>query len=253
MGRRTKDLVKQLLPGEIAVIDHRDLDRVAAEGLVEADSAAVLNASPSMTGRYPNYGPLLVVASGTVLVDDLGHDLLDRLHDGDVVTVLDNAVWRGWGHLSTGVRRELHELEDRIEDARRALGAELERFATNTLQYLKREHHLATDTPDLPTVRTSFKDRHALVVVRGIDYREDLAALKRSGYLHEVKPVTIGVDGGADALLEQGIKPDIIMGDFDSVSDAALHSGAELIVNASLDGRAHGADRLTAHRPSVGM
>jgi uncharacterized membrane-anchored protein len=246
IGRRTKDLVRQLLPGEIAVIDHTDLDRVAAEGLVEADAAAVLNVAASMTGRYPNFGPLLVVASGTVLVDDLGPDLLESLHDGDVVTVVDNEVWRGDEQLASGVRRDVHELEQHIEEARHTLGAELEKFATNTLQYLKREHHLATDSPDLPHVRTSFKDRHALVVVRGIDYREDLAALKRSGYLREVKPVTIGVDGGADALLELGIKPDIIMGDFDSVSDAAMHSGAELIVHAYLDGKAPGADRLTA-------
>ena len=246
IGRRTKDLVKQLLPGEIAVIDHTDLDRVAAEGLVEADAAAVLNVAASMTGRYPNYGPLLVVASGTVLVDDLGPDLLESLHDGDVVTVVDNEVWRGEEQLASGVRRDVHELEQHIEEARHTLGAELEKFATNTLQYLKREHHLATDSPDLPQVRTSFKDRHALIVVRGIDYREDLAALKRSGYLREVKPVTIGVDGGADALLELGIKPDIIMGDFDSVSDAAMHCGAELIVHAYLDGKAPGADRLTA-------
>jgi uncharacterized membrane-anchored protein len=244
IGRRTKDLVRQLLPGEIAVIDHADLDRVAAEGLVEADVAAVLNAAPSMTGRYPNYGPLLVVASGTVLVDDLGSDLLGQLRDGDVVTVVDNEVWRGEEQVATGARRALGELEDGIAAARQHLGAELERFATNTLQYLKREHHLASDTPDLPSVRVSFKGRHALIVVRGIDYREDLAALKRSGYLREVKPVIVGVDGGADALIELGLRPHIIMGDFDSVSEAALRSGAELIVHAYLGGKAPGADRL---------
>jgi uncharacterized membrane-anchored protein len=246
VGRRTKDLIKQLLPGEIAVIDHADLDRVAAEGLVEAAAVAVLDAAPSMSGRYPNYGPLLVVASGTVLVDDLGTGLLDVLHDGDVVTVVDNEVWRGGELLATGALRELHELEAHIEQARHTMGAELERFATNTLQYLRREHHLATDVPDLPSVNVSFRDRHALVVVRGVDYREDLAALKRSGYLREVKPVMIGVDGGADALLEQGLKPHIIIGDFDSVSDAAIRSGAELIVHAYLDGKAPGAERLQA-------
>ena len=246
IGRRTKDLVKQLLPGEIAVIDHTDLDRVAAESLVEAEVAAVLNVTSSMTGRYPNYGPLLVVASGTVLVDDLGPDLLDHLSDGDVVTVVDNEIWCREEHLATGVRRAVPELEDHIEQARHTLGAELERFATNTLEYLQREHHLATDEPDLPPVRVSFKDRQALVVVRGVDYREDLAALKQSGYLREVKPVTIGVDGGADALLDIGIKPNIIMGDFDSVSDEALRCGAELIVHAYLDGKAPGADRLDA-------
>jgi uncharacterized membrane-anchored protein len=246
IGRRTKELVKQLLPGEIAVIDHADLDRVAAEGLVEADVAAVLNAAPSMTGRYPNYGPLLVVAAGTVLVDDLGPTLLPALEDGDIVTIVDNQVWRGGEHVCSGRRREVGQLEEDIEAARHALGSELEQFATNTLQYLKREHHLVTDTPDLPSVKVSFKGRHALVVVRGYDYREDLAALKQSGYLREVKPVTIGVDGGADALMELGLKPDVIMGDFDSVSEAALRSGAELIVHAYLGGKAPGADRLEA-------
>jgi uncharacterized membrane-anchored protein len=204
----------------------------------------VLNAASSMSGRYPNFGPLLVVASGTVLLDELGPGLLDVLHDGDIVTVVDNEVWRGEEQLATGHRRDAHELEENIESARRTLGAELEKFADNTLQYLKRERHLATDNPDLPPVRTSFKGRHALVVVRGVDYREDLAALKRSGYLHEVKPVVIGVDGGADALLELGLKPDVIMGDFDSVSDAALRCGAELIVHAYLGGKAPGAARL---------
>ena len=151
IGRRTKDLVKQLLPGEIAVIDHADLDRVAAEGLVEADAAAVLNAATSMTGRYPNYGPLLVVAAGTVLVDDLGADLLDiaprrrRRHRGRQ---------RGLaGRGAAGHRRPPRastSSRQHIEQARHTLGAELERFATNTLQYLKREHHLATDTPTCP-------------------------------------------------------------------------------------------------------
>jgi uncharacterized membrane-anchored protein len=244
LGRRTKELVKQLLPGEIAVIDHADLDRVAAEGLVEADVAAVLNAAPSITGRYPNYGPLLVVASGTALVDDLGPRLMSSLSDGEIITIVDNEVWRGEEHVCSGRRRDAVELEDDIDAARHALGEELERFATNTLQYLQREHHLATDTPDLPPVRTSFKGRHALVVVRGHDYREDLAALKHSGYLREVKPVTVGVDGGADALLELGLKPDIIMGDFDSVSERAVRSGAELIVHAYLGGKAPGAERL---------
>jgi uncharacterized membrane-anchored protein len=160
--------------------------------------------------------------------------------------VVDNEVWRGGELLATGALRELNELEAHIEQARHTMGAELERFATNTLQYLRREHHLATDVPDLPSVNVSFRDRHALVVVRGVDYREDLAALKRSGYLREVKPVMIGVDGGADALLEQGLKPHIIIGDFDSVSDAAIRSGAELIVHAYLDGKAPGAERLQA-------
>jgi uncharacterized membrane-anchored protein len=244
VDRRTKDLVKRLQPGEIAVIDHEDLDRVAVEGLVAAGAAGVLNAAPSISGRYPNSGPLLLVEGGVVLVDQLGNDLLDDLREGDVVAISGGDVLRDGETVASGVRHSVQSLETLVTEARKTVGVELERFASNTLEYLKTEHHLALDSPDLPPVTTEFAGRHVLIVVRGIDYRDDLATLKASGYLRELKPIVIGVDGGADALLEVGVTPHLIIGDFDSASEQTLRCGAELVVHAYRGGRAPGAERL---------
>jgi uncharacterized membrane-anchored protein len=197
-----------------------------------------------VTGRYPNLGPLLVAAAGIPLVDDVGSQLLDVLVEGEMVTVVDDQLLVGGAVVAKGERQTLEGLEAKVERARVSVGLELERFASNTLEYLKQESHLVTGAPELPAVPVSFKGRHALVVARGDDYRHDLAALKRSGYLREVRPVLIGVDGGADALRELGLTPDIIIGDFDSVREETLRAGATLVVHAYAGGEAPGARRL---------
>jgi uncharacterized membrane-anchored protein len=244
IDRRTKSLVRRLLPGEIAVIDHTDLDRLSAESLIEAGAAAVINASRSMTGRYPNLGPLLIAAAGIPLLDGVGSHVLDVLVEGEVVTVVGDEVIVAGAIIAHGEQQTVASLEQRIAEARSTVGVELERFASNTLEYLKQEHHFATDVPEPPDLPVSFKGRQALVVSRGYDYRHDLATLKRSGYLRELKPVLIGVDGGADALCELGLRPDIIIGDFDSVSVETLRCGAALVVHAYPGGDAPGAERL---------
>jgi uncharacterized membrane-anchored protein len=244
VDRRTKNLVQRLLPGEIAVIDHSDLDRVAAEALIEGGVVAVVNAASSMSGRYPNLGPLLIAAAGIPLIDGVGPHVLDVLVEGEVVAIVGGQVIVAGAVIARGERQSMASIEDKIEEARRAVGTELERFASNTLEYLKGEHHLVTDSIELPPVPVSFRGRQTLVVSRGDDYRDDLAALKRSGYLREVKPILIGVDGGADALRDLGLTPDIIIGDFDSVREETLHCGATLVVHAYPGGVAPGVLRL---------
>ena len=244
VDRRTKDLVKRLRPGEIAVVDHEDIDRIAAEALVEAQAGAVVNASRSISGRYPNVGPLLLAAAGIPVLDDVGGEVMDRLVEGDVVRVDGEELWLGDRLVAKGARQDLRTLETQVESARRSMGAELERFVENTLEYMRHEGHLLTDSPELPAVRCDLRGRHVLIVVRGADYKDDLAHLRP--YINEVKPVLIGVDGGADALREVGYRPDIIIGDFDSVSTSALRSGAQLIVHAYRGGAAPGAERLEA-------
>ncbi len=69
---RTKNLIARLQPREIAVIDHKDIDRIAAEGLIERQPAAVINASVSSSGRYPNIGALMLVSSGIPVIDEVG-------------------------------------------------------------------------------------------------------------------------------------------------------------------------------------
>jgi uncharacterized membrane-anchored protein len=242
IDRRTKDLVKRLEPGDIAVINHRDIDRVAADGLIAAGVAAVVNADASISGRYPNGGPIRVVHAGIPLIDRTGEEVLERIHEGEQVRVEEGEVWRGDEKLATGHPLTADEVQTAMDAARAAIGGELERFAVNTLEYIQREAKLTFEPIELPPIKTRFRGRHALVVVRGLDYRTDLAALRP--YIREYQPVLIGVDGGADALLEMRLTPDIIVGDFDSVSERALATGAELVHHVHLDGRAPGRENL---------
>jgi uncharacterized membrane-anchored protein len=244
IDRRTKNLIRRVRPGEIAVIDHVDVDRVAAEGLIEAGVAAVVNASASFTGRYPNSGPLLITQAGIPLVDEAGAGLLEAVVEGDHLRVVGEEIWRGEELVARGRRQDPEDLAERLALARADIGAELESFAVNTLEYIRREAHLTFAPLELPDLRCQFRGRHALVVVRGHDYRSDLAALRP--YIREFAPVLVAVDGGADALLEIGLCPDVIVGDFDSISEAALACGAELVHHVHPDGRAPGRENLIA-------
>jgi uncharacterized membrane-anchored protein len=244
VDHRTKILVARLGENDIAVIDHEDLDRVAAETLVAARPRAVVNAARSMSGRYPNVGPLLLTEAGIPLVDDVGPGVM-AIAEGATISVDGGRVLMGGEEVAVGVRQTTESLTERVQVAKASMGAELERFAENTLSYIRAEGHLLIDEPHVPEVAgVDFRGRHVLIVVRGIDYKEDLEILRRSGYLAEQKPILIGVDGGADALLEMGRTPDLIIGDFDSVSEKALRCGAKLVVHGYRDGRAPGAQRL---------
>ncbi len=244
VDRRTKVLLGRLQPGEVAVIDHEDLDRLAAEGLIRAKAGAVVNASRSISGRYPNVGPLLLAAAGIPLVDEVGPEAMTAVNEGALLRIDGHQVFAGPDLVASGVRHTLESLEAQLEASKQSVSDELGRFAENTLSYLAREHHLLTDSPVLPELTTDITGRHVLVVVRGMDYRDDLNALR--SYIREVRPVLVGVDGGADALLEAGHRPHVIIGDFDSVSDDALRCGAQLVVHAYPGGHAPGAGRLEA-------
>lgn len=245
LDRRTKDLVRRLEKGDIAVIDHRDIDRVAAETLISKGVAAVVNASPSISGRYPNGGPIRIVRAGIPLLDAVGGEVMEVLQEGDDVEIAEGALWRRGEKIATGTLLTVEEVEARMEAALEGIGDELRNFARNTLEYVEKEATLAFDRVSLPPLRTDFQGRHALVVVRGHDYKHDLAALRP--YIREYRPVLIGVDGGADALLDVGLQPDVIIGDFDSVSDRAMAAGAELIHHVHVDGRAPGRESLQSY------
>ena len=240
--RRTKELVKRLSPGDIAVIDHADIDRVAAENLIRCAPSAVINASTSFTGRYPHMGPLLIAEAGIPLIDDVGPEVLDLFTEGEQLRLVGSDLWRGDDLLAAGQRQDADDLARRVIRARADMGAELEAFAVNTLEWIRREARLTFEPIVLPPLSCDFRGRHALVVVRGHDFRSDLKALR--AYIREFSPVLVAVDGGADALLEVGLRPDIIIGDFDSVSEEALACGADLVHHVHPDGRAPGREQL---------
>lgn len=242
LGERTKDLIKVLAPGDIAIIDHQDIDRVAADGLIEAGVKAVVNAAPCISGRYPNGGPIRILRAGIMLLDSAGPDLFEVISDGDLLRIENGEISIEGLVVAKGESLQPDAVLEKMEEARSTIGAELERFAENTLEYVSREAQHLFAPVTLPPLRTQFAGRHALVVVRGHDYRDDLAALRT--YIREYRPVLIGVDGGADAILEVGFKPDLIVGDFDSVSERGLSVGAELIHHVHPDGRAPGREQL---------
>jgi len=242
LGRRTKNLVGRLGPGDVAIIDHQDIDRVSAEELLESGVRVVVNVARSQTGRFPNPGPLLLVRGGVRLIDAPGAPLFDELSDGEDVSVRGASVFRNGSCLANGRTLGAEELARALAEQRGRVTEALEGFAENTLRYLLDEGRLLAEGVEFPALETRFRDRHALVVARGPGYKRDLAIVRP--YVRDFKPVLIGVDGGADALLAGGMKPDVIVGDMDSVSDGALGCGAELMVHAYRDGEAPGAPRL---------
>jgi uncharacterized membrane-anchored protein len=233
----------------VAIIDHEDLDRVAAEALVHAGVAAVVNAAPSISGRYPNLGPKILDEAGIPLVDRVGPLVLRKVREGEPVRLQDDRLFGGDRLIAVGVRQDRDSIMRDMEAAREAVDDRFEGFARNTLEYMNQERDLLFGGAGLPELRHSIAGRHVLVVVRGYSYREDLAALR--AYIRDVKPVLIGVDGGADALLDAGYMPDVVIGDMDSISDRALEHvrrphrhPTDIVLHAYPDGRAPGRARL---------
>ncbi|MGA8364835.1 MAG: putative cytokinetic ring protein SteA [Solirubrobacteraceae bacterium] len=242
MGRRTKLLVRHLQRGDIAVIDHLDIDRVSAEELIAAGAAAVLNCRSSSGGSYPNLGPQLLVEAGIHLVDLPDDSLFEQVSDGEMITVRDEQVLHADKVLASGEVLDLARVRAETEARRREVGEALERFAHNTIEHMREERELLAGRIDLPRFATDFRDRSALVVVRGVGHQRDLRALRP--FIRDMRPVLVAVDGGAEALLEAGLCPDMIVGDMDSAGEAALRCGAELVVHSYPDGRAPGRARL---------
>ena len=199
LDKKTKNLVKRLRPGEVAIIDHQDIDRVSAESLVEKRPLAVVNAACSITGKYPNLGPLMIIASGIDIVDEAGGQIFEFVQEGSVVNVSKGVVYLDGAEVARGVPLTIAEVERRIEESKRTLGRHLGDFATNTMELLEAEKEILLESIDLPHITTAFDGRHVLIVVRGQDYKKDLLALRP--YIREMKPVLVAVDGGADALL----------------------------------------------------
>lgn len=242
LDRRTKSLARRLRPGDIAVVDHVDMDRTSAEALVEAGVVAVVNAAQTTSGRYPNLGPEILTGAGIQIVDDVGQQVFRSLKDGQRIQVDGGTVLLKGEPVARGQVLDGPRVEILMEQARTSLSTQLEAFTANAMEYLRRERDLLFDGTGLPQISTRLANRHVLVVVADHDYQRDLKLLR--GYMGEYSPVLVGVEAGADAILEAGGRPDLVVGDLETVSDAALRCGAEVVVHSGHAGRPPGMDRL---------
>ncbi|MBB5959342.1 putative membrane-anchored protein [Saccharothrix tamanrassetensis] len=242
VDRRTSDLLRRLSPGDIAVLDHVDIDRRTAEALVTAEVVGVVNASPSISGRFPNLGPELLVEAGIPLVDGVGTGVLRELKDGTKLRLHDGAVFIGDREVARGVEQGAETIADAMIEAKAGMAAQLEAFSANTIEFLRRERALILDGVGVPEVFVPIRDRQVLVVAGGPRHAEELRGLRK--YIREYRPVLIGVDAGADTLHDAGYKPDIIVGDPDGIGTETLKVGSEVVVPAQTDGHAPGLERI---------
>jgi len=245
LGMKTKEILAHLDAETIPVINHKNLDRVTAESLVEAGVGAVVNAAGSATGEYPNMGPFILARAGVYILDGVGVKVFERLSTGDEIELRGDGVYRDGELVAVGEHLDEETAERKLRESREVVGVALESFAQNTVEFMRNEQDLLFSKLGVPAeLAAEIRGRHVLVVVRGYDYRQDLAALRT--YLREVRPFIIGVDGGADALLEAGWTPDLVFGDMDSVSRRGLGSAEHVLVHAYPSGEAPGMERVRA-------
>ncbi len=242
LDKRTKNLVKRLKKSDIAIINHDDIDEVAANSIIDIRPQLIINAESSITGKYPAKGVYKILKAGIPVLDEVGVGIFDKIKEGFLIEVKDNQIFWGNKLISQGKILTLEDVELKLAEARDNIQHELDNFVDNTLEYAKKEKDILLGNIEVPPLKTNMLNRHVLIVVRGSSYKEDLKTI--SSYVNEEEPILIGVDGGADALLEFGLVPNIIVGDMDSVSDGALKCGAELVVHAYADGNAPGMERV---------
>ena len=235
-------LLRRVCPGDIAVLDVLDLDRITADALVDAEIAAVVNASPSVSGRYPNLGPEVLVANGVTLIDETGPDVFKKIRDGAKVRLHNGGVYAGDRRLIRGTERTDHEIADLMQEAKSGLVAHLEAFAGNTIEFIRSESPLLIDGIGIPDVDIQLRRRHVVIVADEEHAADDLKRLKP--FIKEYQPVLIGVGTGAEVLRKAGYRPQLIVGDPSELSTEVLKCGAQVVLPADADGHAPGLERI---------
>jgi uncharacterized membrane-anchored protein len=244
-------LIGRLRRGDVAVIDRMDLDRATALQLVGAGVVAVVNAAPTVSGRYPSLGATVLLDAGVALLDEAGTDALSLLRDGERVSIDGNEVRRGDQVVLTGRRQDTATVTDAVARAEAGLATQMEVFAATSAEYLRREHATLLE-PGVVPVLPVLRDRDVLVVAPGPDHREQLLALKP--FVREYRPAVVAVDEAADTVLALGFPLTVLIGDLGEVSDRALREAAHVVVRLDRDGGTPGlarVDRLGVSRETV--
>lgn len=266
MDRRLGNVLRRSNPGDIAVIEYLDLDRSSAEALLAHGVAAVVNAVPFISGRFPNLGPELLAQAGVVLLDDVGPGVFSRIKDGARVRVHEDDVYLGDERVASGRRLELEDVQRLMDEARGGLTTQLQSLTHNTTEFLRREQDLLLHGKGVPELRTRLTGRPVVVVARDFAHRDELQRIR--SFIKEQHPVLVGADAGADSLIAAGLRPDLLVlgegglarpGGVESrvVSDKALTRSREVLLHSDASDRLVGADRLDrlgvrAHRLAAG-
>jgi uncharacterized membrane-anchored protein len=235
-------LLRRVCPGDIVVLDVLDLDRITADALVDAEIAAVVNASPSVSGRYPNLGPEVLVSNGVTLIDETGPEVFRKIKDGAKVRLYNGGVYSGDRRLIHGTERTDQEIADLMQEAKSGLVSHLEAFAGNTIEFIRSESPLLIDGIGIPDVDIDLRRRHVVVVADEDHAADDLKRLKP--FIKEYQPVLIGVGTGAEVLRKAGYRPQLIVGDPNELSTEVLKCGAQVVLPADADGHAPGLERI---------
>ena len=242
VDRDIERLLRRVEPGDIVVLDVLDLDRVTADALVDANIAGVVNASPSISGRYPNLGPEVLVANGIALIDETGPEVFKKVKDGAKVRMHNGGVYSGDRRLVLGLERTDSDVNEMMHEAKSGLVAHLEAFAGNTIEFIRSESPLLIDGVGIPDIDVDLRRRHVVVVAEEPDAADDLKALKP--FIKEYQPVLIGVGSGADLIRKAGYRPQLIVGDPEQISAEVLKCGAQVVLPADADGHAPGLERI---------
>ncbi|PWV69783.1 putative membrane-anchored protein [Nocardia neocaledoniensis] len=248
VDRDTRRLLRRVSPGDVVVLDETDLDRHTADRLVEAGVVAVINTSPSISGRYPNLGPEVLVANGIVLMDTVSSDAFGKIKDGAKIRIDEGIVYadkltkKEPEVLVEGIEFDESAIADRMIEARNGLADHLDAFAGNTTEFVRTESGLLIDGIGVPDIELDLRNRHVVVIADGPGHLEELRRLKP--FIKEYAPILIGVGRGADTLRKLKYTPDLIVGDPDEISTETLRSGAEMILPADTDGHAKGLERI---------
>lgn len=241
LERDNLQLSRKLKTGEIAVIDHIDIDRTHAEALVDRGVRAVINVSPSTSGRYPNLGPQILAHAGIILVDHVGPGIWSKLKTGDSIGLEEGNVLLAGKVIATGTELDDAKISGLLKSAQSGLSTQLGSLAANTAEHLRREQAMILEGAGIPRLRTKIRNRPVVVVSKTHDYVSDLDGLR--DYIKKYDPILIGAGAGADALLDAGYTPALVVGTLDDVSDRALKLSGEVVIT-SASGKLTAVERL---------
>jgi uncharacterized membrane-anchored protein len=238
--RRTRVLLPRLRPGDVAVVDHLDMDRSTAQALVDAGVSAVLNAAPMISGRFPNLGPRVLTEAGILVLDSVEGAF--GITDGTSVRVHDEVVFADGAAVAMGREVDIDTVDREMAQARAGMGSQLETFTHNCTEFLRREEGLLLHGLGLPETATRIAGRPVVVVVADARSRRRLASIE--AFIREQDPVLVGVDRGADLILDAGHRPDIVLlsnaaGESERPSAKALRAARDVVVRVDSGGRLH--------------